>query len=162
MAVAEYEAGQVFARGMGVNWMHYDPTRDVEILQNIYGNKPQILNRLDDSKLDSLRLGTAMMLLWGTNKASRWIPVDLETGLSMGTEVAAMMVLFDALSVARLKQFKEMGIEYVEVLGNPDSCESCKEIAGKTYRLSQAPTLPNPNCQVGCRCIHLPGTNQKS
>jgi hypothetical protein len=160
-AVAEYEAGQVFARGMGVDWKHYNPNRDIQMLQNIYDNKPQILNKLDDSKLDSLRLGAAMMLLWGTNQATKWIPADFETGLSMDIDVAARMLLFNAQSIVTLKQFKEMGIEYVEVLGTPDSCESCKEIAGKIYRLSEAPILPNPNCthEMGCRCVHLARTN---
>jgi hypothetical protein len=163
LAVAEYEAGQVFVRGMGVNWKHYNPNRDIQILQNIYKNKPQILNKLDDSKLDSLRLGAAMMLLWGTNKATKWIPADFETGLSMDTDVAARMFLFNAQSIVTLKEFKEMGIEYVEVLGVLDSCESCKEIIGKIYRISEVPTLPNPNCthEMGCRCVYLASVNQK-
>jgi hypothetical protein len=163
LAVAEYEAPQVFARGVGVDWKHYNPNRDIQILQNIYENKPQILNRLDDSKLDSLRLGAAMMLLWGTSKATKWIPADFETDLSMDADVAARMLLFNAQSIVTLKQFKEMGIECVDVLGTRDSCESCKEIAGKIYRLSEAPTLPNPNCthEMGCRCAHLPRTGRR-
>lgn len=163
LAVATYEARQVFARGVGVDWKHYNPNRDVQILQDVYENRPQILNKLDDSKLDSLRLGAAMMLLWGANKATRWIPADFSTGLSMDTDVAARMVLFNAQSTVTLKQFKETGIEYVEVLGAPDSCESCKEIAGKMYRLSEAPTLPNPNCthERGCRCVHLARTGRE-
>jgi len=161
LAVANYEAGQVFSRGMGVDWKHYNPNRDIQILQYVYGNKPEILNKLEDSKLDSLQLGAGMMLLWGENKATEWIPRDLETGLSMDTAVAARMLLFNAQSIATLKQFKEMGIKYVEVLGTPDSCESCKKIAGKIYTLSEAPTLPNPNCthEMGCRCVHLARTN---
>ena len=57
LTVANYEAGQVFARGMGVDWNHYNPNRDIQILQYIYGNKPEILNKLDDTELDSLQLG---------------------------------------------------------------------------------------------------------
>lgn len=161
LAVANYEAGQVFARGIGVDWKHFNPNRDIQILQYIYGNKPEILNKLDDTKLDSLQLGAGMMLLWGENKATRWIPKDFETGLSMDTDVAARMFLFHAQSIATLMQFKEMGVKYVEVLGTPDSCESCKKIVGKRYKLSEAPTLPNPNCthEMGCGCVHLARTN---
>lgn len=163
LAVAEYEAGQVFARGMGVDWRRYNPNRDIQILQNIFENRPQILNRLDDSKLDSLRLGAAMMFLWGTSRATKWIPADFETGLPMDTEVAARMFLFNAQNIVTLKQFMEMGIEYVEVLGTPDSCESCKGIGGKIYRLGEAPTLPNPKCthEMGCRCVHLASIDRK-
>lgn len=161
LTVANYEAGQVFARGTGVDWKHYNPNRDIQILQYIYGNKPEILNKLDDMKLDSLQLGAGMMLLWGENKATRWIPKDFETGLSMDTDVAARMLLFHAQSIATLIQFKEMGIKYVEVLGTPDSCESCKKIVGKRYKLSEVPKLPNPNCthELGCRCVYLSRTS---
>lgn len=161
LAVANYEAGQVFSRGIGVDWRHHNPGRDIQILQHVYGNKPEILNRLEDSKLDSLRLGAGMMFLWGENRATKWIPRDFETGLSMDTDAAARMFLFSAQSIVTLKQYKEMGVKYVEVLVTPGSCESCKKIAGKTYNLNEAPTLPNPNCthEMGCRCVHLPRTN---
>ena len=121
----------------------------------------EILNKLDDAKLDSLRLGAGMMLLWGENKATKWIPKDFETGLSIDTDVAARMLLFHAQSIATLMQFKEMGVKYVEVLATPDSCESCKKIVGKRYTLSEAPILPNPNCthEMGCRCVHLARTD---
>jgi hypothetical protein len=158
LAVAKYEAGQVFSRGMGVDWKHYNPNRDIQILQHIYGNKPEILNKLDDTKLDSLQLGAGMMLLWGENKATKWIPKDFETGLSMNTDVAARMLLFNALSIANLKQYKENGIKYIEVLATPDSCEACKKLQSKRYRIDKAPKLPNPNCihELGCRCVYLP------
>ena len=161
LAVANYEAGQVFARGVGVDWKHYNPNRDIRILQYIYGNKPEILSKLGNTKLDSLQLGAGMMLLWGENKATKWIPKDFETGLSMNTDVSARMLLFHAHSIATLEQFKEMGIKYVEVLGTPDSCESCKTLAGKRYKLNEVPTLPNPNCthEMGCRCVHLACTD---
>ncbi len=157
LTVANYEAGQVFARGMGIDWKHYNPNRDIQLLQYIYGNKPEILNKLDDTKLDSLQLGAGMMLLWGEHKATKWIPKDFETGLSMNTDVAARMLLFHAQNKAKLMQFKEEGVKYVEVLGSPDSCESCNKMAGKQYKLSDAPKLPNPNCthEMGCRCNYL-------
>lgn len=163
LAVAGYEAGQVFSRGMGVDWKRHSPNRDIQILEHIYGSKPGILNKLEDSKLSSLQVGAGMMLLWGVNKANRWIAGDFETGLSMDTDVAARMLLFSAQSIVTLRQFQEMGIECVEVLGTTDSCESCNEVAKRIYRLSEAPTLPNPNCthDMGCRCVHLARTNQE-
>lgn len=157
LTVANYEAGQVFQRGIGVDWKHFNPNRDIEILQYIYRYKPEILNKLEDTKLASLRPAAGMMLLWGESKATRWIPKDFETGLSMYNDVAARMLLFNAQSIATLKQFRESGVKYIEVLGTSDSCESCKKMTGKRYKLSEAPTLPNPNCthEMGCRCVHL-------
>jgi len=161
LTVANFEAEQVFARGLGVDWKHYNPNRDVEILKTIYDKKPEILNQLDDSKLEFFRLAAGMMLLWGESRATKWLPPDFETGLRLDQDTAARMFLFNAQSIATLKQFKEMGIKNVEVLGTSDSCESCQKTVGKRYILSEAPTLPNPNCthELGCRCVHLARTD---
>jgi hypothetical protein len=159
LVVASYEAGQVFSRGMGVDWKRYNPNRDIEMLRDIYGNKPEILSNLDNTKLYSLQTAAGMMLLWGESKATRWLPVDFETGLSMDNESAARMILFNAQSTATLKQYGDSGVaKYVEVLATPNSCESCKKLEGKRYRVDLAPKLPNPHCthKLGCRCVYLP------
>jgi hypothetical protein len=159
MAVASYEAKQVFSRGMGIDWNHYDPKRQTEILNSIFNNKPEILSKLEDAKLESLRIGAAMMELWGDNSASKWLPPNFETGLSIDNDSAARMLLFNSQHEETLKGYAESGVDqYVEILATPDSCESCKKLEGKRYELDKAPKLPNPNCthEMGCRCVYLP------
>ena len=99
-----------------------------------------------------------MMELLGTNTATKWLPSNFETSLSIDSDSAARMLLFNAMNIAHLKQYKESGPKYVEVLGAPNSCPFCKNIAGKRYAINQAPTLPNPRCthELGCRCVYLP------
>ena len=158
LAVANYEAEQVFSRGIGIDWKHYDPKRAIEILDSIFNNKPEIIAKLEDDKLEPLRIGAAMMELWGENMASKWLPTNFKTGLSINNDSAARMLLFNSENIATLKQYGENGVKYVEVSAAPDSCESCKKLQGKRYRVDKAPKLPNPNCthKVGCRCMYLP------
>jgi hypothetical protein len=159
MAVAEYETKQALPRGMGIDWKHYNPKRDIEILTNIFGTKPEILTKLDDSKLEYLRIGAAMMLLWGVNTPEKWLPDDFETNLTMDSEGVARMLLFKSQNAETKKQYKDSGVvQYVEILATPESCDSCKKLEGKRYKLSEAPELPNPYCthEMGCRCVYLP------
>ena len=78
-AVANYEAEQVFSRGMGIDWKHYDHKREVQILNSIFNDKPEIVCLLGDAKLEPLRIAAAMMALWGESKAGKWLPLNLET-----------------------------------------------------------------------------------
>jgi len=162
LTVAHYESGQVFPRGLGVDWKHYDPKRQIEILNSIFDDKPEILSKLQDAKLGHLRIGAAMMELWGESRASKWLPADFETGIALGNDSAARMLVFAAQNKQTLRQLSESGfVKYVEILATPDSCESCKKLEGKQYRLGETPTLPNPNCthELGCRCVYLSRTN---
>jgi hypothetical protein len=156
LAVAAYEAEQVFSRGMGIDWKRYNPKHDIETLNTIFDSKPpKILARLGNEKLETLRIAAAMMALWGETKAKKWLPADLETGLHFDNEAAVRMFVFYAQRREMLEKYRREGIEYVEVFSAPDSCESCKNLAGKHYKLDEVPELPNPNCthEMGCRCL---------
>ena len=159
LTVAAYENEQVFSRGMGVDWKHYNPNHDMERLDIIFRSKPGIVAQLRDEKLEALRIGAAMMELWGTNTAMKWLPDNFETGLSIDNDSAARMFLFQAGHQAQLESYRKDGVSpYVEILATSESCDSCKKLEGKRYKLSNAPELPNPNCthKMGCRCIYLP------
>ena len=41
VAVAAYEAEQVFPRGMGIDWKNHNPNRDVEMMNNIFSSRPK-------------------------------------------------------------------------------------------------------------------------
>jgi hypothetical protein len=159
LAVANYEAEQVFSRGMGIDWKYHNPKHEIEILNSIFNNRPEILSKLGDAKLEPLRMSAAMMEIWGENTASKWLPASFETGLSINNDNAARMLLFNSRNKETLKQYSESGVvQYVEILATPESCESCKMLESKRYKVSEAPKLPNPNCthELGCRCVYLP------
>jgi hypothetical protein len=158
LMVAAYEAKQARPRGIGIDWKHYNPSRDIEILNTIFGSKPRIIAQLGDEKLEALRLGAAMMELWGTNMATQWIPASFETSLPFDNDTAARMLLFYAIHQRTLEGYRGAGLKYVELFPAPDSCEACKKLVGKQYILTEAPELPYEYCthKLGCRCVLLP------
>lgn len=165
VAVASYEAQQVFPRGMGIDWKHYNPTRDVAILKAIWGSVPRILGPLSSSQVEALRLGAAMMELWGTNQATEWLPPSLETGLAIDNDTAARMFLFHAIYKVNLAEYRQSEVVMgVEVLATSDSCDACKAIAGKKYTFDAVPELPYEYCthEMGCRCTIVAVTKSYS
>ena len=88
LTLASYESEQVFPRGMGVGWKNHNPDREIRLLTDIFGFKPKILSKLEDDKLENLRVGAAMMALWGKNDAKKWLPPNFETGLSIDGNTA--------------------------------------------------------------------------
>jgi hypothetical protein len=159
--VVDFERSQVFPRGLGINWNTYSGESDIEALRAIFGGKPGILKDIDEGCLDSLRLGAAMMQLWGTNSARPWLPEDFETGSHLDADAAARMFVFHTSHLRNMDQYKKAGVKTVEVLGAGDdnTCPACQEISGKKYKLDKVPELPNPNCtcEIGCRCTTVVG-----
>lgn len=162
LTVSAYEAKQIFPRGMGIDWKNYDANRDVETINIIFSSKPKILSKLSDDKSDNLRQGAAMMLLWGTNTAQEWLPSEFETGLSFDVNTAARMFLFYARHKISLEQYRKYGVtKYAEVLAAQDSCDECKKLTKKRYKLDEFPELPHEHCthEKGCRCTEIPVIN---
>ena len=158
LTIAAYENEQVFKRGMGIDWKHYNPNQDVEVLNRVFGSKPKNLAQLDDNKTETLRIATAMMLLWGIDSPEKWLPDNFETGLPFDNDVASRMLFSQAQNQTTLGQYRDLGVGYVEILATSESCDSCIILEGKRYKASKAPILPNPNCThpMGCRCVYLP------
>jgi hypothetical protein len=162
LTVAAYEAEQVFPRGMGVNWKHYDPNHDIEMLNTIFGSKPRSVAQLGDEKLEALRIGAAMMALWGTNTVKEWLPTDFETGLPFGSDAAARNVLSYARNRAILLGLKkESVVKGVKVLSARDNrtCQKCASLDGKVFTVDEAlekMLLPDwCNSEEGyCRCVY--------
>ncbi len=159
LAVAHFEVEQVFPRGLGIDWEHHDPTGDVAKLEFIFKTKPAILKQINEGALDAVRVGAGMMALWGTNSARKWLPVDLETGLVFDDDTATRMFLFLAIHQANLVSYRQSGVvKSVEILSAPNSCDTCKGLSGKKYRLDKVPELPYEHCthSMGCRCTLIP------
>ncbi len=159
LAVAAFEAEQVFPRGMGIDWKHHNPNRDIEMMKTIFSSKPKILSKLGDDKLDNLRQGAAMMALWGKNSAKGWLPSDFETESSFDINTAARMFLFYATHKISLEQYRNSGVvKCVEILAAQDSCNECNKLTKKKYKLDEVPELPHEHCthEKGCRCTEIP------
>lgn len=155
VAVASYEAEQVFSRGIGIDWKHHNPARDISILNTIFSNTPKILSSLSKRQLEALRHAAGMIYLWGTGRAVEWLPSDLETDLLMDNDAAARMLVFHAYHQTNVAGYKESGVvKQVEVLGAPNSCDTCKLISGRKFKLNEVLELPYEHCtsELGCRC----------
>jgi len=160
--VASYEAEQVFPRVMGIDWKHYDPQADVDLLKTIFTAKPKILAPLDKHHLAALRPVSGMQLLWGSPTAQKWIPPGLDTGLAMDNDTAARMLWFYAVHRRDLEQWRQGGLgiktAIIRTAGDYSTCEPCQKLAGKRYKLSEVPELPYEKCtsERGCRCMLIP------
>lgn len=159
--VIEFERSQVFSRGLGIDWDTHSGESDIQALRAIFGEKPGILKDIDEGRLEILRLGAAMMQLWGTNSAKPWLPEDFETESHLDVHAAARMLVFHASHLRNMGQYEKAGVKTVEVLGAGDdnTCPACREISGKKYKLAKVPELPNPSCtcEIGCRCTTVVG-----
>ncbi|HLF18438.1 MAG TPA: hypothetical protein VI749_06040 [Candidatus Omnitrophota bacterium] len=154
--VAQYEAKQVFSRGLGIDWRNYDIASDVESLKTIFEATPKILEGMDENHLKPLRFAAGMMHLWGTNNSKEWLQNTLETGIHLDSDATCRMLLFYAIHLRNMKNFREAGIKTIEILGVNDenTCSECQKISGKKYQLEYLPELPycKCTCAMGCRC----------
>jgi hypothetical protein len=159
LTVSRYEAEQVFSRGTGIDWKHHGPNLDILMLNNIFNKKPpKIIERLSNDKLEVVKIATAMMELWGDNKAKKWLPDNFETGLPFDGDAIVRMIEFQAVHKSTLERYRNEGIKRVEIYPSGDSCEACKLLAGKRYKIKDALELPYEHCthKMGCRCGYLP------
>jgi hypothetical protein len=151
-----YEAQQVFPPGTGIS-LKRNPARDVTVLKTIFGGRPKMLAQLNQSKLRPLQIAAGMNHLWGTNEAMAWLPPGFETGLAMDSDIAARMLLFYAWHLADIEQWRASRVvTSVRILTANDArtCEACRRLANRTYKLSEAPELPCERCtsEMRCRC----------
>lgn len=136
-----------------------DISEDVQMLRAMFETTPQILAGVTEETLSILRFAAGMMYLWGAIKAKVWLPPDLDTGLRMNPETAASMIYIHADYCRQIKDWRESGmVDRVEIIGSGDSCEACREIAGKTFSIDEVPTIPCPKCthKKGCLCVISP------
>ena len=158
LAVASYEAQQVFPRGLGINWKNHNPTSDIEALKAIFAYKPKILSQLDNNLLDTLRFAAGMDYLWGTNNSAKWLRPDFETGLAIDKVTAVRMFLSNAYYHRSITQYRTSGVvNQVQILSK-NCCEACMKLSGKKFVLNSVPELPYEHCtrEMGCNCTVIP------
>ena len=108
--VTQYEASQVFPRGLGIDWKNYDVESGVESLKLIFERTPDILNGMEEEQLIELRRAAAMMELWGTNTAKHWLPDDFQTGIHLEGDVASRMLVFHASHIRNMQNYRSASL----------------------------------------------------
>jgi len=156
--VNRYQASQIFLPNpIGIP-VETDTT--LERLQTIWTGRPKILSRLNVAQLNAVRVAAAMSELWKTRSAIEWLPEEFKTELPFDGEVATRMLYFHADNQYKLNRALRIGANRVQILsaGDADTCNSCREISGRTYSISEAPELPygQCTCEEGCRCMYIP------
>ena len=109
------------------------------MLRFIFDGRPKILLHANDDQLAALRLAAGMMFLFGTNQGKEWLPPGFETCLAMDNDSAVRQVLFYARHQASIADYRQSSVvKLVEILTGEDSCEACKKISGKRYKLQRS------------------------
>jgi len=75
-------------------------------------------------------------------------------------ELACRYAQFQQLIAKQLAQFRASAdiLSGYEISATSDSCDACKQLARKRFRLSEPPPLPHVGCThpKGCRCSIIP------
>ena len=152
--VANFEASQIFPRGVGINWKRYDAAHDIEILSEIAAYSPRQHHNTPESVLASLRVSAGMMNLWGESDPSKWL-----TGSEREFARETYTMLSAAINRVNLRDWKRLGFREVRLLssGRGDACKTCKEADKQVYPIDSAPELPHVECicEYGCGCIFV-------
>jgi len=155
--VAQFEAGQVFPRGLGIDWSQGDdPAGNVAELEAIFGGVPKILSRASPGELEALRVAAAASLLWGDANEARWLPEGFATATGLEPDVAVRMFICYASHKRNVERMRGV-VRTVKVSTVSDhaTCDACRKLNGRTFTLAQVPELPHAACTsaTGCRCL---------
>ena len=135
----------------------HNPENDVQTLEFIFSGWPAILNTVPHDLRDALRLGAAMMELFGARTAMQWFEEVPKTNSHFDLDTVIRMICFYGRHQQEMQEYKRMGVRRVTIIGGEDeeSCPHCAAISGKKFPIGNAPELPLAECtsECGCRCI---------
>jgi hypothetical protein len=155
--VCEYEARQVFARGIGVDWS--TGTVGLSEVTAIYAARKAFLRKVSASDLENVRLLAALDDLWGEEVSifpDRNAPVP---GCRFPLGIAARQLRFHHSHSPGAHTFPNSSLPIVmEYIAAEGDCPSCAARNGKRFPPKQVPELPSDDCtcEEGCRCILSP------
>ncbi len=156
LIVASYEAGQVFPRGMGIDWKHYNPSRDVELLTAIFQLVPRRLTHLSYAQMEKVRIAAGVcVLMWTLGQATEWLKSYETQELGIPYEAAIFMAKSYAGFKVELNHLRQSGYKWVRIMTCNDDhvCESCRKLAARRYAIEKVPELPYEGCTSEvCRC----------
>jgi hypothetical protein len=156
LTVASYEAEQVFPRGMGIDWKHYDPSGNVELLTAIFQHKPKRLDHLVDAQIEAVRVAAAVrVLVWNVGQATEWLEANQADGLRVSCSVAIHIVESYARFRVEITRLRRSGYKRVRVNTCNDNlvCDACRRLSTRQYAIDKVPELPYEKCTSEvCRC----------
>lgn len=160
--VAEYELNSPNPRGLLDNvqdyWQNYPHPRDLQVLETIFSEHPEILSFLNKQDLQVARNIAAANFLLGTDRFYRWVKPNFNYQVNMNPDAIPRMLLFYAITNRNIKEYKAMGIKYIQLNACHDGCEACKVRHDEIFPIDNAPVVPHADCthKMGCRCDYLP------
>jgi len=163
--VANYEANQVFSRGLGIDWRKeslFPNQRDAYILKLTFEETPTVAKGVNQQKLEQFRLAAGLMHLWGSDAEAKRLLEGVESISAKCDNLSfARMLWQSAVNKYDLKEYRDLARATgnknykIEILTCNDEhvCDACKRLAKKKYPLfGDVPELPNPDCSHNCRC----------
>ena len=154
--LARFEAAQVFPRGMGVDWAHYDTARDEKVLELIFAQLPQSLSNASARDLPTFRIAAGMLhLVWNVGQTQTWLSSrfpsqDQDALFKISSDLHSF-----ALFLAEIDTLTQIGCPSFQVMTCNDDlvCPGCRELASNPHSLNSEVQIPNPRCSSDwCRC----------
>jgi hypothetical protein len=159
LTVAEFASKQVFWQGMAVERQSFSPASKIQNLEIIFSSWPLLLAGIPEDLVMPLRIGAAMIELFGEYHPGDPCPVEPIQGTHLNAIAAMRMICFHAIHKISITEYQQMGATRVRILGGDDeeSCPQCTALNGKSFPIESAPELPHATCtsECGCRCMAM-------
>jgi hypothetical protein len=154
-AVCEYEASQVFQRGIGVDWS--SGTVGLKDVRGIYSAKKRFMSKVSAEDLANIRLIAALDRLWGEEVQIIPDRTAVIRGCKYNIGIAARQLQFHHSAIPGVDNLRDFALPFeVEYMAPPDECAACLARNGKRYSIDEIPELPSDDCtcENGCRCSY--------
>lgn len=112
----------------------------------IYKNSNQLASKLSEEISQMIVLGKSPEMMKAAIMEEFGVSYNISNRL-IRTEVSY------TFNQASLQRYGEMGAKGIELIVEPDACDECKALEGKTYQVYDAPQLP---IHPYCRCCYIP------
>jgi len=158
--VAQFEAEQVFPRGMGIDWEKYNTKHDEIFLNKLFTCKPKVLSALSNEQLYTGRLIGALRRLFSYSDNYLSLPDDFDNPTVYDKSSILHLLMsnayFHTVIAEAVELHRTLGNIVIEVLTVNDDlvCDECKTLTKHPFEINQVPELPYQKCtcKFGCRC----------
>jgi hypothetical protein len=152
--VHDYEAKQVFTRGINVDWGHpLSITSDIDFIKLIFESHPSLLESVSEHKMIHLRVAASMFHLGVGNRGDikKWLPSDFEISSPLDPENATLYLFNHSAYKRDLREgasFKKVSL----TSWDNNECNACQSVAGRKYKIKDVPELPPDGCKFPSAC----------